>query len=148
MPNDLGGVAKYRFQHAEPRHCSADGYGGHRVIDAPNLGQGDAILLYGPSRPRGIFAEAFKWPAEVPAIACATIAETAAENFVALTRRAGAVLRWCAISMTFMSSESTTMRQTVLTGEIMQSDAETYGGHVAADCETAIATLKTLANRA
>jgi hypothetical protein len=28
----------------------------------------------------------------------------------------------------------------------MQSDAETYGNHVAADFETAIATLKTLAN--
>jgi hypothetical protein len=37
--------------------------------------------------PAGIFAEAFKRPAEVPAIACATIAETAAENFVALARR-------------------------------------------------------------
>jgi hypothetical protein len=42
--------------------------------------------------PAGIFAEAFKRPAEVPAIAYATIAESAAENFVALTRRAGAVL--------------------------------------------------------
>jgi hypothetical protein len=35
-------------------------------------------------------AEAFKRPAEVPAIACVSIAETAAEKFVALTRRAGA----------------------------------------------------------
>jgi hypothetical protein len=33
-----------------------------------------------------------------------------------------------------------------LVGEIMQSDAETYGNHVAADFETAIATLKTLAH--
>jgi predicted nucleotidyltransferase component of viral defense system len=37
-------------------------------------------------------AEAFKRPPEVPAIACAAIVETAAEKFVALTRRAGAVL--------------------------------------------------------
>ncbi len=35
-------------------------------------------------------AEAFKRPAEVPAISCVSIAETAAEKFVALTRRAGA----------------------------------------------------------
>jgi hypothetical protein len=35
-------------------------------------------------------AEAFKQPPEVPAIACAAIVETAAEKFVALTRRAGA----------------------------------------------------------
>lgn len=37
-------------------------------------------------------AEAFKRPPEVPAIACAAIVETAAEKFVALTRRAGAEL--------------------------------------------------------
>jgi predicted nucleotidyltransferase component of viral defense system len=37
-------------------------------------------------------AEAFKRPSEVPAIACAAIVETAAEKFVALTRRAGAEL--------------------------------------------------------
>lgn len=35
-------------------------------------------------------AEAMKRPAEVPAISCVSIAETAAEKFVALTRRAGA----------------------------------------------------------
>lgn len=37
-------------------------------------------------------AEAFKTSAEVPEIACVSIAETAAEKFVALTRRAGAEL--------------------------------------------------------
>ena len=37
-------------------------------------------------------AEAFKRPAEVQAIACVSITETAAEKFVALTRRAGAEL--------------------------------------------------------
>ena len=35
-------------------------------------------------------AEAFKRPAEIPAISCVSITETAAEKFVALTRRAGA----------------------------------------------------------
>lgn len=37
-------------------------------------------------------AEAFKRSAEVPVISCVSIAETAAEKFVALTRRAGAEL--------------------------------------------------------
>jgi len=37
-------------------------------------------------------AEAYSRPAEIPAIACASIAETAAEKLVALTRRAGAEL--------------------------------------------------------
>jgi Nucleotidyl transferase AbiEii toxin, Type IV TA system len=37
-------------------------------------------------------AEAFKRPAEIGAIACADLAENAAEKFVALTRRAGAQL--------------------------------------------------------
>jgi predicted nucleotidyltransferase component of viral defense system len=38
------------------------------------------------------WAEAFKHPPEVPAIACVALAETVAEKFVALTRRAGAEL--------------------------------------------------------
>lgn len=37
-------------------------------------------------------AEAYEKPAEIPAIACTSITETAAEKFVALTRRAGAEL--------------------------------------------------------
>ena len=37
-------------------------------------------------------AEAYGRPSELPAIACAAIAETAAEKFVALTRRAGSEL--------------------------------------------------------
>ena len=37
-------------------------------------------------------AEGFSRPPELPAMACAAIAETAAEKFVALTRRAGAEL--------------------------------------------------------
>lgn len=38
------------------------------------------------------WAEAFKHPPEVPAIACVALTETVAEKFVALTRRAGAEL--------------------------------------------------------
>jgi len=38
------------------------------------------------------WAEAFKYPAEVPSIACVALTETVAEKFVALTRRAGAEL--------------------------------------------------------
>jgi predicted nucleotidyltransferase component of viral defense system len=41
---------------------------------------------------RSFIAEGFDRPAEVPAIACAAIPETAAEKLVALTRRAGAEL--------------------------------------------------------
>ena len=37
-------------------------------------------------------AEAFKQPAEIAAVSCVSIVETAAEKFVALTRRAGAEL--------------------------------------------------------
>jgi predicted nucleotidyltransferase component of viral defense system len=41
---------------------------------------------------QSFIAEAFKRPIEVPGIACVSIVETAAEKFVALTRRAGAEL--------------------------------------------------------
>jgi Nucleotidyl transferase AbiEii toxin, Type IV TA system len=118
-------------------------------------------------------AEAFKRPPEVPAIACAAIEETAAEKFVALTRRAGAVLAGA------QSERDPTLVRHIydlhairehyeaadvaaLACKIMQSDAEgvaadadfasdyanfrrdlVYGE--APDFETAIATLKKLA---
>jgi Nucleotidyl transferase AbiEii toxin, Type IV TA system len=83
-------------------------------------------------------AEAFKRPPEVPAIACAAIEETAAEKFVALTRRAGAVLAGA------QSERDPTLVRHIydlhairehyeaadvaaLACKIMQSDAETYG---------------------
>jgi hypothetical protein len=84
-------------------------------------------------------AEAFNRPAEVPAVACAAIVETAAEKFVALTRRAGAV-----VAGVQRERDPTLVRHIydlhvtrahyeladviVLAPEIMQSDAETYGG--------------------
>jgi predicted nucleotidyltransferase component of viral defense system len=83
-------------------------------------------------------AEAFKRPSEVPAIACAAIAETAAEKFVGLTRRAGAEL-----ADVQRDRDPTLVRHiydlhvirdhydaadvALLAQEIMQADAETYG---------------------
>jgi predicted nucleotidyltransferase component of viral defense system len=83
-------------------------------------------------------AEAFKRPPEVPAIACAAIAETAAEKFVGLTRRAGAELAGVQ-----RDRDPTLVRHIYdlhvirdhydgadvadLAREIMLADAETYG---------------------
>jgi Nucleotidyl transferase AbiEii toxin, Type IV TA system len=83
-------------------------------------------------------AEAYNRPPEVPAIACAAIAETAAEKFVALTRRAGMVLTGGQ-----RERDPTLVRHIydlhairahyeatdvgALAGEIMKSDAATYG---------------------
>jgi hypothetical protein len=83
-------------------------------------------------------AEAFKRPPEVPAIACAAIVETAAEKFVALTRRAGAELAGVQ-----RDRDSTLVRHiydlhairghydpaevAILAREVMQDDAKTRG---------------------
>jgi Nucleotidyl transferase AbiEii toxin, Type IV TA system len=83
-------------------------------------------------------AEAFKRPPEVPAIACTAVVETAAEKFVALTRRAGAELAGVQ-----RERDPTLVRHIydlhairkhydpadvgALAREIMQADAETYG---------------------
>jgi predicted nucleotidyltransferase component of viral defense system len=83
-------------------------------------------------------AEAFKRPAEVPAIACAAIVETAAEKFVALTRRAGAELADAQrtrdptlvrhiYDLHVIRAHYDTADVAVLAQEIMQSDADTYG---------------------
>jgi hypothetical protein len=81
-------------------------------------------------------AEAFKRPAEVPAIACAAIMETAAEKFVALTRRAGAMLAGARHDPTLVRHvydlhvirpHYDPANVAVLARAIMQSDAETYG---------------------
>jgi predicted nucleotidyltransferase component of viral defense system len=82
-------------------------------------------------------ADAFKRPPELATIACAAIIETAAEKFVALTRRAGAVLAG------LRERDPTLVRHlydlhiirerydaadfAVLAREIMLADAETYG---------------------
>jgi hypothetical protein len=63
-------------------------------------------------------AEAFRHPPEVPGIACASVIETAADKFVALTRRAGAELagldepipRLCGICMICMRCANIAIR--------------------------------------
>jgi predicted nucleotidyltransferase component of viral defense system len=83
-------------------------------------------------------AEAFKRPPEVPAIACAAIAETAAEKFVALTRRAGAELAGVQrerdptlvrhiYDLHAIRAHYDAADVVALAREIMQSDADTYG---------------------
>jgi predicted nucleotidyltransferase component of viral defense system len=69
---------------------------------------------------KSFIAEALKRPPEVPGIACAAIAEAAAEKFVALTRRAGA-------EFAGVQREHDPTEVTALAREVMQSDAETYG---------------------
>jgi hypothetical protein len=84
-------------------------------------------------------AEAFDRAPEVPAIPCAAIAETAAEKFVALTRRAGAVLAGLQrerdptlvrhiYDLHVIRAHYELVDVAALTPAIMQSDAETYGG--------------------
>jgi Nucleotidyl transferase AbiEii toxin, Type IV TA system len=84
-----------------------------------------------------LYAEAFERPPELATIACAAIVETAVEKFVALTRRAGAVLAG------LRERDPTLVRHlydlhvirghydaadfAVLAREIMSADAETYG---------------------
>ena len=105
-------------------------------------------------------AEAFQRPPEVPAIACAAIAETAAEKFVALTRRAGAVLAGVQ-----RERDPTLVRHiydlhairahydpadvAVLARAIMQDDAETYGHQFPAYRDDPLAeTLRAVASLA
>jgi predicted nucleotidyltransferase component of viral defense system len=82
-------------------------------------------------------AEAFKRPSEVPAIACAAIVETAAEKFVALTRRAGAILASLADRDTTLVRHIYDLHMIrehydatdviALARDIMPSDADMYG---------------------
>jgi Nucleotidyl transferase AbiEii toxin, Type IV TA system len=83
-------------------------------------------------------AEAFKRPPEVPAIACAAIVETAAEKFVALTRRAGAELAGMQrerdptlvrhiYDLHAIREHYDPAEVAALARAIMQADADTYG---------------------
>jgi predicted nucleotidyltransferase component of viral defense system len=83
-------------------------------------------------------AEAFKRPPELPAIACAAIVETAAEKFVALTRRAGAELAGVQrerdptlvrhiYDLHAIRAHYDAADVVALAREIMQADADTYG---------------------
>jgi hypothetical protein len=83
-------------------------------------------------------AEAFKRPPEVSTIACAAIVETAAEKFVALTRRAGAELAGAQrerdptlvrhiYDLHAIRQHYDSAAVAVLAREIMLADAATYG---------------------
>lgn len=83
-------------------------------------------------------AEGFGRQAEVPAIACTAIIETAAEKFVALTRRAGAEFAGLRDSrdptlvrhiydLHLLAKYVDLAEMTLLVREIMLDDAETYG---------------------
>lgn len=104
-------------------------------------------------------AEALKQAPEVPAIACAAIVETAAEKFVALTRRAGAELaglqRQRDPTLVRHVHDLHTIRAhydpaevAALAREVMQSDAETrghefpaYGANPLAETRRAVAGI-------
>lgn len=83
-------------------------------------------------------AEGYGRPAEIPAIPCASIAETAAEKFVALTRRAGAELAGLRdkrdptlirhlCDLHAIRDEYDAAGAVDLAREIMKADAKTYG---------------------
>lgn len=82
--------------------------------------------------------EAFGQPAELPAIACAAIVETAAEKFVALTRRAGAELAGLqrtrdptlvrhVYDLHAIRAHYDPVEVAALAREVMQADAESRG---------------------
>jgi predicted nucleotidyltransferase component of viral defense system len=87
---------------------------------------------------RSFIAEGFNRPAEVPEIPCVAIVETAAEKFVALTRRGGAELAGAQkrrdptlvrhIYDLWMIRDHFALDEAAeLARQIMQADAETYG---------------------
>jgi len=87
---------------------------------------------------RSFIAEGFDRPAELPEVACVAVVETAAEKFVALTRRGGAELAGVQkrrdptlvrhIYDLWMIREHFSLDEAAaLVREIMLADAETYG---------------------
>jgi Nucleotidyl transferase AbiEii toxin, Type IV TA system len=87
---------------------------------------------------RSLIAEAFDRPPEVASIACAAIAESAAEKLVALTRRAGAQLAGLrqqrdptlvrhVLDLHAICEQYDPGEVAALAREIMVDDAQTYG---------------------
>jgi predicted nucleotidyltransferase component of viral defense system len=87
---------------------------------------------------RSFFAEGFNRPAEVPAIACSAVPETAAEKLVALTRRAGAELAGARevrdttlvrhiYDLHMIRAQYDAADVAALAREVMQDDAKTRG---------------------
>ena len=105
-------------------------------------------------------AEAFKLPAEVPAIACVSLVETVAEKFVALTRRAGAELADAGgprdptlvrhlYDLHVIRAHYDPAEVVALTRKIMLADVKAYGHQFPAYRENPIAeTLRAVAGLA
>ena len=100
-------------------------------------------------------AEAYKRPPELPTLACAALVETAAEKFVALTRRAGAVqaglrerdptLVRHLYDLHVIRAHHDAADFTALVREIMPADAATYGDEFPAYRDDPLAeTLRTV----
>ncbi len=102
-------------------------------------------------------AEAFNRPAEVPAIQCVSLAETVAEKFVALTRRAGAELAAAGgprdptlvrhiYDLHVIHAHYDPAEVVALAREIMLADAKAYGHQFPAYREDPISeTLRAIA---
>lgn len=89
---------------------------------------------------RSFYAEAFQRPPEVARIACVSVTETAAEKFVALTRRVAAeqgvaleqrdkTLVRHIYDLHAISSHCTLEEVMALIPDIMRADADAYGNH-------------------
>jgi predicted nucleotidyltransferase component of viral defense system len=147
--------AGFKFDPKNPKHLKSNYEGRYTLYQLPYepiaAGQGALrpeikieISEWPQRRPSSelpvtsFVAEAFKRPPEVPAIACAAIPETAAEKFVALTRRAGAELAGVQTEhdptlvrhiydLHVIAEHYDPADVAALAREVMQSDAETYG---------------------
>jgi hypothetical protein len=95
-------------------------------------------------------AEAFKQPPEVPSIPCVSLVETAAEKFVALTRRAGAELADAGgprdktlvrhvYDLHVVKPHYGPAAVIALTKEIIRADVEAYGNQFPAYRENPVA---------
>ena len=105
-------------------------------------------------------AEAFNRPPEVPAVSCVALAETVAEKFVALTRRAGAEIAAAGgprdptlvrhiYDLHIMGGHYDVVEVAALARTIMVADAKAYGHQFPAYRENPIAeTLRAIAGLA
>ena len=147
--------AGFQFNPKNPEHRKSNyesRYTLYRLPYAP-LAAGQGVLrpeiqietsAWAVRRPRverpviSFMAEAFKQPPEVPAIACAALVETAAEKFVALTRRAGAELAGLQrerdptlvrhiYDLHVIRNHYDPVEVAAMAREVMQGDAETRG---------------------
>jgi predicted nucleotidyltransferase component of viral defense system len=147
--------AGFKFDPKNPKHLKSNYEGRYTLYQLPYepIAAGQGALrpeikietsVWPMRRPSSelpvssFVAEAFKREPEVPAIATAAIPETAAEKFVALTRRAGAELAGLQTEhdptlvrhiydLHVIAEHYDPADVAALAREVMQSDAETYG---------------------